>query len=183
MILTDREISIAIKRGQITIDPPPDEKAFSSTSVDLTLGETIVEFDVNPGYLNGAIDPTHPDFDFNTALSQISEKKTISSKGYELEPGKLILAWTVEEVRLPIDSRVAARVEGKSSLARLGLCVHLTAPTIHAGFQGYIQLEVINHGPRKILLKPSMRVCQLIFETTLGTPEKGYSGKFLGQTS
>ena len=57
-----------------------------------------------------------------------------------------MLGWTAEYVELPIDSRIAARVEGKSSLARLGLGVHITAPTIHAGFPGQIRLEIVNHG-------------------------------------
>lgn len=79
------------------------------------------------------------------------------------------------------DTRIAARVEGKSSLARIGLAVHITAPTIHAGFDGQIRLEIVNHGPLPILLKPGMRICQLIFEQTLGTPDKVYGGQFAGQ--
>jgi dCTP deaminase len=86
-------------------------------------------------------------------------------------------------VNLPYDSRLAARVEGKSSLARLGLGVHITAPTIHAGFEGQIRLELINHGRLPITVKPGMRICQLIFEQTLGTPQRGYHGQFSGQTS
>ena len=77
--------------------------------------------------------------------------------------------------------RLAARVEGKSSLARLGLAVHVTAPTIHAGFDGHTQLEIINHGGVPIRLRTGMRIYQLIFEQTLGTPVKGYSGRFSGQ--
>ena len=79
--------------------------------------------------------------------------------------------------------RLAARVEGKSSLGRLGLGVHITAPTIHAGFNGRIRLEIINHGSLPIRLRAGMRICQLIFEQTLGTPEKGYSGRFVGQNT
>ncbi len=82
---------------------------------------------------------------------------------------------------LPVHSRLAARVEGKSSLARLGIGVHLTASTIHCGFSGAIQLEILNSGPNEIILDAGMRICQLIFETTTGTPEKGYQGLFLNQ--
>lgn len=185
MILTDREIQIALSKGLITIKPEPKrDEAFSSTSVDLRLGEHLVVFrDTKPYLGSNAIDPTHPDYDYATALSEISDRTSIPLGGYNLDPGKLILGWTVEEIDLPITSRVAARVEGKSSLARLGLCVHMTAPTIHAGFQGYIQLEIVNQGPRPITLKTGMRICQLIFETTLGTPSKGYDGQFAGQTA
>jgi dCTP deaminase len=88
-----------------------------------------------------------------------------------------------EYVNLPMDSRLAARVEGKSSLARIGVGVHITAPTIHAGFEGQIRLEIMNHGHLPVTIKPGMRICQLIFEQTLGTPERGYKGKFSGQKS
>jgi dCTP deaminase len=63
----------------------------------------------------------------------------------------------------------------------LGIAVHITAPTIHAGFKGSIQLEICNHGPLTVRLSHGMRVCQLIFEQTLGTPEKGYQGQFYEQ--
>jgi dCTP deaminase len=95
----------------------------------------------------------------------------------------LVLGWTKERVHLKSSARVAARVEGKSSLARLGLAVHVTAPTIHSGFNGQIQLEIINLGPLPIRLRADMAICQLIFEQTLGFPEKGYGGQFHGQGS
>lgn len=184
MILTDREIQIAISKKLIKIFPEPAVGAYSSTSVDLRLDENLVVFRDPKTFLPTSIDPTDINYDHNTALSSIADKVVISqSDGYKLPPGKLILGWTIEEVVLPMESRVAARVEGKSSLARLGLCVHLTAPTIHAGFPGQIQLEIINHGPLPIILRTGMRICQLIFETTLGTPDKGYRGQFAGQTA
>lgn len=100
-----------------------------------------------------------------------------------LKPQGFVLGWTAEEVVLPEFSRIAARVEGKSSLARLGVGVHVTAPTIHCGFTGSIQLEIFNFGPHSVVLSSGMRVCQLIFEQTYGTPMKGYSGLFSGQTN
>src|SRR5438552_13259726 len=95
---------------------------------------------------------------------------------------------TIEKIWLPQRSRLAARVEGKSSLARLGIGVHVTAPTIHAGF-GYkkdeedypgspLQLEIWNVGPLDVRLEEGMPICQLIVELVDGTPEKGYEGKF-----
>ncbi len=102
--------------------------------------------------------------------------------GFIINPQAFVLGWTQQNVELPIEARLAARVEGKSSLARLGIGIHITAPTIHAGFKGPIQLEICNHGPFKVKLITGMPVCQLIFEQTLGTPEKGYKGQFYGQT-
>jgi dCTP deaminase len=80
-----------------------------------------------------------------------------------------------------LHGRVAGRVEGKSGLARVGLGVHVTAPTIHAGFSGTIQLELVNHGPMAIKLKPGLAICQLVLEQTLGMPDNAYEGQFLGQ--
>jgi len=105
----------------------------------------------------------------------------MSGDGHILEPGGFTLGWTEENIELPVDSRLAARVEGKSSLARLGIGIHITAPTIHAGFKGPIQLEMCNHGFLRVRLMPGMPICQLIFEQTLGTPEKGYKGQFFDQ--
>ena len=101
--------------------------------------------------------------------------------GYVVKPQQFVLAWTLERLELPKESRIAARVEGKSSLARLGLGVHITAPTVHPGFSGPLQLEVCNHGTAFIELVPGMSICQLIFETTLGTPDQAYGGQFRGQ--
>jgi dCTP deaminase len=103
--------------------------------------------------------------------------------GYTFQPGSLLLAYTKERIKIPYTSKLAARVEGKSSLARLGIGVHITAPTIHSGFPGQVQLEMFNFGKHQIILDAGMKICQLIFETTLGTPEAGYAGMFAGQTS
>lgn len=100
-----------------------------------------------------------------------------------LKPGEFILALTRERVELPETTRIAARVEGKSSLARIGLAVHVTAPTIHAGFKGNITLEIKNHGVLPIRLTVGMPICQLIFEMVFGTPSKVMSGIFQNQRS
>ena len=182
MILTDREIKIAVERGLILIDPPPDsEVAFSSTAVDLTLDATLITFDVQLPGIEQVIDPSQANV--SDILQQLTKSENIPNGGYLLPPKILVLAWTREYVGLDIGTRIAARVEGKSSLARLGLGVHVTAPTIHAGFTGQIQLEMVNHGNVPIRLRAGMRICQLIFETTLGTPERGYKGQFSGQTA
>lgn len=179
MILTDREIKIALNKKQVGIDPLPEEEAFSSTAVDLTLDPVarIFKEEVQPG-LN--IDPGATGFKFHSIGDLLTERIS-TEPSFSLTRGKLLLAWTRESVTLPVHSRLAARVEGKSSLARFGVGVHITAPTIHAGFNGQLQLEILNHGPTEIVLRAGMRICQLILETTLGAPEKGYSGLFTGQ--
>jgi len=178
VILTDREIRIALGRGLIQIDPAPDEKAaFSSTAVDLTLDSTLSMFKQHAGYRTHRSKPgigsRYPAGDHETA--QNPEGRVPPSA----EDSRFGL--DQEYVERNVETRIAARVEGKSSLARFGLGVHVTAPTIHAGFAGQIQLEMVNHGAVPIRLRAGMRICQLIFETTLGTPERGYRGQFAGQ--
>ena len=176
MILTDREIMIALGCGQIEIDPKPDTSSFSSTAVDLTLAEEAAEWTSTPGL---PVRPGDPGYNYHLVASRLQRRVDLSS--FSLRPNAFLLAWTRETVGLPLPSRIAARVEGKSSLARLGLGIHVTAPTIHAGFRGQIQLEMFNAGPQTIILDAGMKICQLIFEQTSGTPEKGYSGVFAGQ--
>jgi dCTP deaminase len=185
MILPDREIQLALESGQIRIDPVPAAEAYSSTSVDLTLSpllRTWKEFE-QPGVEPPVISPGAKGFKFDDVTRNHTDTATIPGDGYILEPGAFALAWTLERIELPVSGRIAARVEGKSSLARCGVGVHVTAPTIHAGFAGQIQLEMFNHSTLRVKLLAGMRICQLIFEMSLGTPEKGYRGMFAGQTA
>jgi dCTP deaminase len=184
LVLTDREIQVAIETHQIVIDPAPDQSAYSSTSLDLRLSKSIREWKKHSGAKGveqNVICPATPGYSFNEFASEYSEAREMSGDGHILEPGGFTLGWTEENVELPVDSRLAARVEGKSSLARLGIGIHITDPTIHAGFKGPIQLEMCNHGFLRVRLMPGMPICQLIFEQTLGTPEKGYRGQFFDQ--
>jgi dCTP deaminase len=191
MILSDREIKAALFRGAVLIREAGREERFSSTALDLTLdGELRVWQKPAPG-VTLTFEPADEEFNFTAILNAHSTIHPIPNDGFLLEPRAFVLGWTAEKIQLPHRSRVAARVEGKSSLARLGLGVHVTAPTIHAGF-GFkdsdptfsgnpIQLEIFNLGPIKIRLKKGMPVCQLIFEEVHGTPEKGYGGQFRDQ--
>lgn len=184
MVLTDREIQVAIESGQIVIEPRPNPSAYSSTSLDLKLSQSIREWKMSSdtaGVEQSIVSPGAPKYSFNDFVARYSTPITISEQGYVLEPKAFVLGWTNETIELPTDSRVAARVEGKSSLARLGIGIHITAPTIHAGFKGPIQLEICNHGILRVRLLTGMPVCQLIFEQTLGTPVKGYKGQFYEQ--
>jgi len=182
LILTDREIQIGIERGSILIEPRPLEVVYSSTSVDLTLDPIITELIQKKSAIKKVIDPTDPDFDAEENMAEVSKIHDISGTYYDIPPNNLHLGWTAERVDLRHDPKLAARVEGKSSLARLGLAVHMTAPTIHAGFNGRIRLEIVNFGTMPIRVRPGMRICQLVFEQTLGTPQKGYHGQFANQT-
>jgi dCTP deaminase len=185
MILTDREIKNALASGLILIDPLPAAEAYASTTVDLTLDENLRLFKALPPGLSVAIDPGMPGYKAKDLLAGVTEPLIIPSCGWDLQPGpgRLVLGWTKQRLSLPIRAKLAARVEGKSGLARVGLAIHCTAPTIHAGFEGTIQLEMVNHGPLPIRLRTGMSVCQLVFELTTGMPDNAYEGQFLGQQS
>ena len=177
MILTDREIEIALKTGQIVVVPPPNlQRALSSTTLDLTLSDRFATWKQVGGT---HIHPGQPGYSYSS-VQQLQNQ--LQQTSFTLGPQGFVLAWTREEIDLPFQSRIAARVEGKSSLARLGIGIHVTAPVIHSGFSGNIQLEIFNTGPNTVVLDAGMAVCQLVFEMTYGTPVKGYDGIFAGQT-
>lgn len=184
MILTDREIKLSIAGNQIEIEPAPAPDSYASTSVDLTLDSLLRIYRPSVPGASTVIDPSISGFNAKVLIESLTDSQQInSSTGYDLPIGQFVLAWTIEKVNLREHARIAARVEGKSSLARLGLAIHVTAPTIHAGFRGPIQLEIKNHGSLPIRLRTGMKICQLIFETTLGMPDRAYKGQFLGQVA
>jgi dCTP deaminase len=190
MILSDREILAALERGSIRITPRPDPSSacWSSTALDLMLDAKLQVWQrlVGAG-AQTLIRPSAPEFNA-TALANQFAISADCTEGFAIEPGMFLLGWTVELIQMPHTSRLAARVEGKSTLARIGIGVHVTAPTIHAGF-GYrtddptfpgnpIQLEIWNAGPLRVELKKGLAICQLILEEVHGTPNKGYEGRF-----
>jgi dCTP deaminase len=181
MILTDREIRKLLKSRLITIDPAPAPDAYDSTSVDLTLDPHLRIFKKTGHGLHVAVDPGMPGYKASACIDDATDPFTIPASGFDLDPRLLVLGWTRERIELTLKAKAAARVEGKSGLARIGLGVHVTAPTIHAGFAGTIQLELVNHGPLPIKLRPGIPICQLIIEATKGVPQKAYQGQFKGQ--
>ncbi len=193
MILSDREIRAALARDAIRITPDPTAGAalWSSTALDLSLGDQLSRWEFGRPGSPACFSPADPDHDLLDLIARFTQTRAIPEAGVWLDPASFCLGWTLQTVQLPYRSRIAARVEGKSSLARLGLGIHVTAPTIHAGF-GYsgrnpdwvgnpIQLEIWNTGPLPIELKRGMRICQLIFEWVDGTPDQGYAGQFAVQ--
>jgi len=141
------------------------------------LSNSFSEWDAKPGVV---IRPGAAGYKYTSLIGNQINQRT---QQFTLKPKSFALTWTEEQVNIPIHSRLAARVEGKSAMARLGIGVRVTAPTIHCGSEGPIQLEIFNFGPHEIILDAGMRICQLIFEQTLGTPEKGYEGMFHKQSS
>ena len=171
MILSNIAILEAISKGALTIEPLAGTNAsdapFNTSAVDLRLGTEILVPTSNPV----AMDMTKPGI--SSFLHQNSKAYTISHvQPYPLKRGTFVLGNTMEKIGFPIlpDRQCySARVEGKSSLARCGVLVHFTAPTIHAGFTGTITLEMINFNENDFLLYPGMFICQLIIEEVRGS--------------
>jgi dCTP deaminase len=198
MILSDREIQAALRAGLILIEPETDPSSFSSTSLDLTLHGSLLswkELDAPATDQRKRVRPMDGSFDIRAFLDDpgSTTRHPIGQEGFDLEPRMFVLGYTQQRIYLPNSSRLAARVEGKSSLARLGVGVHVTAPTIHAGF-GFnpkdphhlglpIQLEIFNLGNQVVVLDVGMPICQLILEEVREVPTRGYQGRFSDQQS
>ncbi len=185
MVLSNAEIIRCIKEGYFNITPlrhdDPSASPFNTSSIDLHLAREIlvpkqdspVQLDIRKGNIA-------------SYLSKNSETHTITeNQPFSLKKGQFILARTEERVSFPINDEgpcFSARVEGRSSLARCGILVHFTAPTIHAGFEGTITLEIINFGFSDFILAPGLPICQLIIEEVKGSPVDA-PNQFRGQCS
>src|SRR5690242_6320123 len=111
MILTDREIQIALDNKSIIIDPTPTDDKYSSTSLDLTLDSRLTSFKKPKAGVTLCIDPASTGYDHEDVLADLGQAFEIHDiNGYEFQPQEMILAWTIEYVELPYNSRVAARV-------------------------------------------------------------------------
>lgn len=136
MIFSSVNIADALQSGRLIIDPPPIKDLFATSAVDLRLGQRFSLFNTpTPGsQVVVAVDEANPE----AVASQYGTVREVPNGEYlDLPPGGFVLASTLERVEMPLD--LAARVEGKSSIARFGLSVHQTAPTIHADFRGTIR--------------------------------------------
>ena len=179
MILSNVEIKRAIDEGRLIITPEPQVRDYDTTAVNLHLGTGLAipfedasfNYDLTKGR-------------FAATLTRNSERIEIPATGYPLEPKTFVLGITKEQIHLKLvpGKTLAARIEGKSSIARCGLLVHFTAPTVHAGWDGPLALEMINLGNAAFTLRPGMPIAQLILELVYGDPEENLS-QFQGQTT
>ena len=151
MLLSDRDIRAALNEGELAVEPH-DDAMIQPSSIDVRLDGLFRVFN-NSKYTH--IDPKLPQEDLTT-LVEVSE-----NEAFVLHPGEFVLGSTYEQVTLPDD--LAARLEGKSSLGRLGLLTHSTAGFIDPGFSGHVTLELSNVATLPITLWPGMKIGQLCF--------------------
>ena len=164
-ILNDKTIKEYLEEGKIVIDPLKDEQQIQPSSVDMRLGD---EFKVFKVIRKPYIDPKDEE-----DIAEYMESSTVpEGESFIIHPNEFALATTQEYVKVPDD--LVARVEGRSSMGRLGVTMHVTAGYVDPGFEGRITLEISNIGAMPVALYPGQRVCQLVFETMTTPAELPY---------
>ncbi len=168
MLLSDRDILAEIEAQRISVEPY-DASMIQPSSIDFRLDRYFRVFE-NHRYPH--IDP---------AVDQSDLTRVVEAPGDEpfiLHPGEFVLGSTLEVVTLPDD--LAARVEGKSSLGRLGLLTHATAGFVDPGFSGHVTLELANVATLPIKLYPGMKIGQLCFFRLSSPSEHPYGSEKYG---
>ncbi|MBU2705769.1 dCTP deaminase [Zooshikella marina] len=184
MRLCDRDIEALMEQGEIVIDPQPPLSRINGVSVDLTLGNS---FRVFNDHAAPYVDLSGPREEMDRVLDSIMSKEIIleDEESFFLHPGELALAVTKESVTLP--DNIVGWLDGRSSLARLGLMVHVTAHRIDPGWSGQIVLEFFNGGKLPLGLKPNMTIGAINFETMTGPAMRPYNkrqdAKYRNQSS
>jgi dCTP deaminase len=167
-VLSDGTIRRLVEEGRIVIDPW-DPELVQPASVDLRLGDS---FRVFHNHRTAAIDLREPP----TNLTE--EVRLAGGEPFVIHPGEFVLGRTQEYVEIPDD--VVARIEGKSSLGRLGLIVHATAGFVDPGFKGSLTLEITNLTRVPIKLYPGLLIAQLSFMALDAPAERPYGSAQLG---
>ncbi len=167
-VLSDRDIRTELEAGRVKVDPyhPSD---LQPSSIDLHLDR---QFRVFRNNRYAFIDPRSPQPDLTELLAVEDDEPFI------LHPGEFVLGRTVEWVELPDD--IVARLEGRSSLGRLGLLIHSTAGYVDPGWKGTLTLELSNVANLPIALYAGMRIGQISFFRMSSPVERPYGSKELG---
>ncbi len=161
-MLSKQDILEAIKKGELSIEPFIEDN-LGPDSLDVRLSNKLLV----SRNINKVIDPKNP--------VNYWERIEIS-KGFMLMPGQFVLGSTIE--RLSLGRNIAAQIEGRSSIGRLGIMVHVTAGVIHAGFgikePSSVTLEIYSVNPNPVMIYPGMKIAQLAFFRLEHGVEKGY---------
>ncbi len=168
MILSDRDIRVSIDEGHIGIDPF-DPGDIQPSSVDLHVDRLFRTFHNH----------RHPYIDVKQPMEDLTEMLEVAEdEAFILHPGEFVLGSTQEYVRLPND--LVARLEGKSSLGRLGLLIHSTAGFVDPGFEGHLTLELSNVANLPITIYPYMKIGQISFYRLSSPAENPYGSRQVG---
>lgn len=167
MILSDVDIKVKLEKGEIKIDPMPDlDEALGPASIDFRLGNQFMFYRRTE---QPFIDVKSPETMEN--LTRLITKG--NNEPFTMHPGDFVLATTMESVELPDD--LIGRLEGRSSLGRLGIVIHSTAGKFDPGWKGKLVLEISNIGLVPVRVYPGMRVCQFLFEQLSSPTSQPYT--------
>ncbi|VFM99418.1 MAG: dCTP deaminase [Candidatus Kentron sp. G] len=182
MILSDIDILRRIADDSIGISPPLIEEHLGGMSLDLRLGRKFRTF---RGSFRPCIEigPPGKTLDFPMSEDLMEIREIADDNPFYLHPNELALGITLECIRLPKD--IVGFIDGRSSLARVGLMVNITAHTIEPGWEGNITLEFANLGRVPLALYPGARICALRFEQLSSPAKQPYNvkqgAKYFGQ--
>jgi dCTP deaminase len=165
-VLTKEEILKEIRLGHIEIDPF-DEMQVGPGSIDLRLGH---EFRVFKKLRNACL------VDDSISVEDLTELIDVKDS-FTLMPGETVLGITLERIKLP--STICGWLEGRSRFARMGLVIHMTAGFVQPGINNRQVLEIGNLAPFPLVLKPGVKICQIVLQRTEG--EAFYRGKYMKQ--
>ena len=167
-VLSDRDIAVALKAGRIKIEPY-DPVDLQPSSVDLHLDRSFRVFRNN----------RYPYIDVRAAQPDLTDLLSVADdESFVLHPGEFVLGQTLEWTELPDD--LVARLEGKSSLGRLGLLIHSTAGYVDPGWKGKLTLELSNVAKLPIALYFGMKIGQISFLTMSSPVDRPYGSAGLG---
>ncbi|MFQ6027369.1 MAG: dCTP deaminase [Dehalococcoidia bacterium] len=178
MILADTDLQEYLEAGYIKVSPAPDlDKQLGPCSLDFRLGYQFRVFDYSR---KGYIDTREP-----LPEDLLREVQIEDNQPFVIQPGELVLASTFESLEIPND--LMARLDGRSSLGRLGIIVHGTAGVFHPGWHGKPTLELGNVGRIAVALYPLQSVCTFTFEKLTRPSQRAYgsgpSAKYMDQDS
>lgn len=172
MRLCDQDIEAYLRNGKLKITPQPSSNCINGVTIDVRLGN---QFRTFQEHTTPYIDLSGPKEEVSAVLDRIMSEEIVLPEGeaFYLHPGELALAVTLESVTIPDD--LVGWLDGRSSLARLGLMVHVTAHRIDPGWQGKIVLECFNSGKIPLALRPGMTIGALSFETLTNPAARPYN--------
>lgn len=167
MVLSDRDIKKKLRDKSILFEPLPHDDQISSFSIDLHLFNEFFVFEYSKMPFLDPMDKT----------TEMPVRKITVQQGerFILQPGAFVIGSTLEHMELPDD--LVGRLEGRSSLGRLGIVIHSTAPHFDPGFRGQLTLELGNIGSMPVALYPNMRICAISFEQLSSPAEVPYHKK------
>jgi dCTP deaminase len=171
--LSDQELRKALAGGSLKVSPEPDDHRFQPCSIDLRLGPVLKRYDrACSSIVYAALGQRYETVDLGAEEDIAPFYCQYDTDGFLLDPGGFVLGSTLEQVS--VGATLCAHVDGRSTLGRLGLMIHVTAGFVDPGFSGNITLEIFNAAPYAIRLKSGIGIGQLLVSPVCGTVERPY---------